>query len=108
MEQCLAEFGEIQPQPVDRRRDEQVEVLREEKARQRRDDVREDQDGDKGKQNQPENLAGNERSQLLDFPQISQYQVQHPEDAGPERPADDDQDDELPAADRKSTRLNSS
>src|SRR4029077_13119026 len=90
--------GKVQPEPIHGRGDEQIEILREEEARERCDDVREYQDGYEGEQDQAENLAGNERSQLLDFPQIPQNQVQHAEDAGPERPADDDQDDELAAA----------
>src|SRR5436190_5645113 len=98
MQQRLTQLGEIQPQPVHRRRDEQVEVLGEEEARERRDDVRQHQDGYEGKQNEPEDLARDERSQLFDSAEIAQDEKQHAEDACPERPSDNDQNDELAAA----------
>src|SRR5947208_2925834 len=98
MQQRLTQLGEIQPQPVHRGRDEQVEVLGEEEARERRDDVRQHQDGYEGKQNEPEDLARDERSQLFDSAEIAQDEKQHAEDACPERPSDNDQNDELAAA----------
>src|SRR6266550_4604019 len=98
MQQRLTQLGEIQPQPVHRGRDEQVEVLGEEEARERRDDVRQHQDGYEGKQNEPEDLARDERSQLFDSAEIAQDEKQHAEDACPERPTDNDQNDELAAA----------
>jgi len=98
VQQRLAQLREVQAQPVHRRRDEQVEVLGEEEARQRGDDVRQHQDRYEGKQNQAEHLAGNERAQLLHRTQRLQDLVEDAEHTRPEQSADQCQDDELAAA----------
>src|SRR6266568_3190886 len=90
MQQRFAELREIESQPVDRRRDEQIEVFGEEEARERRNDVRE--------QDQAEDFSRDQRPQLLDRTQRLQDLVQDAKDAEPERPRDDRQNDELPGA----------
>ncbi len=98
VQQRLPQFREVQAQPIDRRRDEEVEVLGEEKARQRRDDVGEHEDRDKRQEDESEDLSGNQRSELLDRTQALQDLEQHTEDARPEQASDDRQDDELAGA----------
>src|SRR5260370_29752130 len=98
MEQGLRELREIERQPVDRRRDEQVEVFGEEEARERRDDVREHENGDEGEQDQSQYLSRDQRPQLLHRAQAFQDLVQDAKDPEPERPRNDRQEDELPGA----------
>src|SRR2546425_2342572 len=76
----------------------QVEILREEEARQRRDDVREHQDRDEREQDQSEDLSRNKRSQLFDGTQGLEDPVQDAKHTGPEPGADERQDDELAGA----------
>ena len=98
MQQRLSQFREVQAQPVDRRGDKEIEVLREEEARQRRDHVRQHQDGYKGEQDEAQDLAGNQRTQLFDRAQGLENPIQHAEDADPERPADQREHNELAGA----------
>src|SRR6266516_704177 len=98
MQQRFPELREIESQPVDRRRDEQIEVFGEEEARERRNDVREHENRDEREQDQAEDFSRDQRPQLLDRTQRLQDLVQDAKDAEPERPCDDRQDDELPGA----------
>ena len=60
----LAELREVEPEPVDRRRDEHVEVLRQEERRERRDEVGQQQDRREREQDHAQHLlrAGSCRS----------------------------------------------
>src|SRR3989449_8366689 len=101
-----------------------IEVLREEEARQRRDDVGEHEDGDERQQDEAEQLARQQRAQLLHAAKVLEDPVEHAEHADPEGESHHDQRQQLAAAaaralladslqgraplrDRKSTRLNS-
>src|SRR6266496_2327760 len=65
MQQRLAAFREIEAQPVHRSRHEQIEILGEEEARQRGDDVRQHQNRDEG---QHDELPGAALRALLTQP----------------------------------------
>ena len=65
MQRRLEQLRAVELQPVDRRRHEQVEVAREEEARQRGDDVRQQQDREEAQEHQAEQLAGEQRPDLL-------------------------------------------
>ena len=98
VQQRLAQLCEIEPQPVDRRRNEEVEIPREEETRQRRDHVREHQDRDERQQDEPEDFSGDQGPELLDAAQSLQDPVENPKYTGPERAADQRQNDELAGA----------
>src|SRR5216684_88839 len=74
------------------------DVLGEEEARQGGDDVRQDQDGDERQQDQAEQLARQQRSELLHAAEVLQNLVEHAEHAKPERYPNDCEDDQLPVA----------
>ena len=58
----------------------------------------EHQDGYKGEEDQPEDLAGNQRTQLFDCAQGLENPIQDTEDTDPEGAADQREHNELPAA----------
>src|SRR5439155_2628391 len=91
-----AQLREIDAQPVHGRRDEQIEVLREKKARQRRDDVRQHEDRNEGKEHHAEHLPGQQRTQVGVGPEVPQHQVQQQVDGKPEQNADDHQGAQFP------------
>src|SRR5690348_4578985 len=94
----LEQLREIEAQPVDGRRHQQIEVLGEEEAREGRNDVRQDQDRDEREQGEPEHLAGQEGAELFDAAEIAQNHVEDAEHAGPERESDGAEQDQLAAA----------
>src|SRR6185312_6678884 len=98
VQQRLAELREVETQPVHRRGHEQIEVLRQKGARDRRDDVGEHQDGDEGQQNEAKNFSGNQRAELFDRAQAAQDAKQHVEHEPPERATDQREQNELAAA----------
>src|SRR5438477_3684154 len=85
VQQRLAQLRQVDPQPVHRRGHEQVQVLRQEKARQCGNDVGEHQDRDERQQHQAQQLAREQRTQLLDAPEVAQDHVQHPEHGQPKQ-----------------------
>src|SRR5256885_11033515 len=95
MQQRFAELRDIQTQPVDRCRHQQIQNLGEKEARQRRNDVRQHQDGNEGQQNEAENLAGDQRAQFFDAAQRFQDPIQHAEHADPEAASHQCENDEL-------------
>src|SRR4029077_6441897 len=98
VEQRLAQLGEVDAQPVHWGRNQEVQVLREEKARQRRDHVRENENPDKREQHDAEHLAGEQRPDVLHAPEVLEDPVQDAEDADPEGHAHQDQDEQLARA----------
>src|SRR5205085_7399 len=84
VQQRLAELGQVEPEPVHGRRDEQVEVLREEEARQRRDHVRQHEDADEGEEHDAQNLGGEERPDVFHSTEVLEDQVEGAEHADPE------------------------
>src|SRR2546427_4339538 len=75
-----------------------MEVLREEEARQRRDDVGEHEDGDERQQDEAEQLARQQRAQLLHAAKVLEDPVEHAEHADPEGESHHDQRQQLAAA----------
>ena len=81
MNQRLAELGQIDIEPVHRRRHEQVEILGEEEGRERRNHVGEQQDRQEGQEHEAEQLAGEQRPDLLYAAEVAEHPVQHDVDA---------------------------
>src|SRR5262249_7926538 len=83
------ELRAVKLQPLDGRRSEQVEVARQEKTRQRRDDVREQQNREEPDEDQPEQLPREEWSNLGDAAKVAQQTKKNREDRRPKGEAED-------------------
>ena len=84
----LDQLRAVQPQPVHRSRHQQVEVLRQEETRERRDDVRQQQDREEAHEHQPEQFAGEQRPDFRNAAEIHEQLVQQAEDECPEQRPD--------------------
>ena len=83
----LDQLRAVEPQPVHGPRHEQVEILREEEARERRDDVRQQQDREEAHEHQAEQLPREQRPDLRDSAEVREQLVQQSEDERPEQRA---------------------
>ena len=71
----LEQLGAVEAQPVDRSRDQQVEIPRQEEARQRGDDVRQQQDREEADENHAEQLSGEQRTDLRHSAEVEEQAV---------------------------------
>jgi hypothetical protein len=72
----LDQLRAVQPQPVDWSRYEQVQIARQEEARERSDHVREEQDAEKAHQHDAEQLTGEQGPDLLNPTEVDQQPVE--------------------------------
>ncbi len=88
----------VHPQPVHRRRHDEIEVLCEEEGGQCRDDVRQEEDRQKSQQHHAQQLAGEERADLGDAGEVAEQLHEQREDHRPEGGADRQQHEQPQSA----------
>ena len=88
VDERLEQLGQVEREPVDRRRDEQIQIARQEETGERRDDVRQQQDREESDENQREQLSGQQRPDLLHAAEEAQQAKQQHEDERPEPEAE--------------------
>src|SRR5207247_575067 len=77
------------------RRDQEVQVLRQEEARQGRDHIRQHEDADEREEHDPEDLAGEQRPEVFHAAEVLEDPVEDGEHADPEGEPHEGQDEQL-------------
>ncbi len=98
MRGCLQEFRPVQAEPIHRGRDKEIEILRQEETRQRRDHVRENEDSEQAHEHHRQQFSGEQRADLRNSAKVAQQPVQHPEHERPEDATDYEKQDQAPRA----------
>src|SRR5213594_3550358 len=86
---------QVDAQPVHGRRDQEVQVLRQEEARQGRDHIRQHENADEREEHDPEDLAGEQRPEVFHAAEVLEDPVEDGEYADPEGQPHEGQDEQL-------------